>query len=445
MVSSISARLDRLPVTSLHRQAIAALAFAYFFELADLNTFSYAAPGLINEWHIPVSTIALIISVSFGGMFAGATSGGWIADRIGRKPAFIFSILLYTLASLANAISWNIATLAFFRFTTGIGLSAMTVVANTYVGEVFPASLRGRYMSAVMTVGLLGIPATAWIARTLVPMAAWGWRLVFVWGGLGIFALIFARRMVESPRWLHAKGKISDAQASISLLENIAENEKGALAEPDAYPDEPPTEAASYGELFSPAQRKRTFILLVTWIFQTLGFYGFVAWVPTLLVKQGFTVVQSLTFASVMAICNPLGAVAASFIVDRFDRKWIIPIVAAMIAVSGLLYGLTFQPTFIVLFGALVVLESQMFVVALYVYTPELFPTRMRSTGHGLTYGVGRLANVAGPFFVSSLYAVYGYGSVFAYITVCWLIAGAAVAIFGPRTTGRSLEVLNTD
>lgn len=442
-MASISARLDRLPITSLHRRAVAALAFAYFFELADLNTIGFAAPGIIQQWHISVSVVALAISTSFAGMFLGAAGGGWFADRIGRKRGLIIAILVYTLASLANGLSWDVTTLALFRFVTGIGLSAMTVIANTYVGEVFPAHERGKYLGLVMTVGLIGIPATAWVARFVVPFAPWGWRLVFVWGALGVFALIFATRIVESPRWLHLYGRNAEAETEVGMLEAAALAEMGSLAEPEAHKDEQQAVHVSYSELFAPAQCGRTFMLIIVWIFQTLGFYGFVTWVPTLLVQHGFTIVQSLTFASIMAICNPLGAFIASRLLERVERKWFITAISLAIAVFGLLYGLTFQPVLIVMFGALVVLGIQAFAVSAYVYTPELYPTRMRASGHGLTYGAGRLANVVGPFIVSTLFVSYGYGSVFAYVAACWLIVAIAVGLFGPRTTGRSLEALN--
>lgn len=174
ILSNLSGRLDRLPITAAHRWAIAALAFAYFFELADLNTFSFAAPGLIKAWGIPVSAVALITSASFGGMFLGAVSGGRVADVMGRKRGFIVAIIVYALFSLLNAVSWNIASLATFRFLTGVGLSAMTVIANTYVSEFFPAHVRGKYMGRIVTIGLIGIPATAWVARFTVPAATLG-------------------------------------------------------------------------------------------------------------------------------------------------------------------------------------------------------------------------------------------------------------------------------
>ena len=442
-MATASARLDRLPITSLHRIAVAALAFAYFFELADLNTFSYAAPGVMRSWHIPVSAIALITSASFGGMFIGAVFGGRFSDAFGRKRGFIIAILVYAVFSFLNALSWDVASLAIFRFLTGVGLSGMTVIANTYISEFFPAHVRGKYMGRIVTIGLIGIPATAWVARFLVPLAPWAWRLVFVWGGLGIFAVLIALRMKESPRWHMRWNEVAHADSILDELEAVAVKEHGPLAPPAATPPEAAAPPGAFRLLFADKQRGRTIILLLAWIFQTLGFYGFVAWVPTLLVQHGFTLVQSLSYASWIAIMNPIGALIASGLIDRFERKWFITVDGVLIAAFGLAYGFSAAPALIVLFGSLVVITLQCMAVGLYTYTPELYPTNVRGFGMGLTYGTGRLANVAGPFFVSIIFAAAGYLSVFAYIAACWLAVSLVVGVFGPTTTGKSLEVLD--
>ncbi|MDQ7980644.1 MFS transporter [Paraburkholderia sp. SARCC-3016] len=442
-MSDISQRMDQLPITAFHRIAICALAFAYFFELADLNTFAYAAPAIIGNWHIPVSAVALITSTSFGGMFIGGTFGGMLAHRIGRRRGFILSILVYTLFSLLNAASWDVLSLAVFRFLTGIGLSGMTVIANVYVSEFFPARLRGKYMSMIFTLGLIGIPATAWVARLVVPLAPWAWRLIFVWGSLGLLAIPFALKLLESPRWLLTKGKVVEAHRVVGKLEASA-----GIEAPRAdlrYEGEPLQASSSLRGMFARGYRQQTIGLSLIWIFQTLGFYGFVAWVPTLLVQHGFTITKSLEYSSLMAICNPLGAWLGTFIIERFERKWIVAIDAVLIAMAGVAYGLAPSAAFIVIFGALVIITIQLMNATLYIYTPESYPTHLRSAGAGFCYGLGRLTNVVGPFIVSMLYASAGYLSVFGYISACWLVVAAVVTAIGPRTTGRPLELVNSN
>ena len=442
-MASISARLDRLPMTSAHRTAFVALAFAYFFELGDLNTFAYAAPAVIRQWGISVGTVALITSASFGGMTIGALTGGKLANAVGRRRGFIVSTLLYGVFSLLNAAAWDVASLAVLRFITGIGLSAMTVIANTYISEFFPKRVRGRYMGFTMTVGLIGIPATAWVARVLVPVAPWGWRLIFVWGGLGIVAAVVGRGMAESPRWLAVQGRAREAEAEVARLERLALDRYARLPEPDEQPDEPIRPRPPYGTLFRSPYLGRTVLLSVISITGTVGFYGFMSWVPTLLFARGFSVVKSLTFVSVMAVCNPLGALLAADLMERFERKWFNTAVSLLTAAAGVAYGFSSDPTWIMVFGALVVIGLQAGATGGYIYTSELYSTDVRSLGTGMTYGLGRLANVAGPFAVAAVYAGLGYEAVFGFVAGCYVLRGLAYAVYGPRTTGRSLEDVN--
>lgn len=442
-MASISARMDRLPLTSAHRTAFIALAFAYFFELGDLNTFAYAAPAVIKQWGISVNTVALITSASFGGMTIGALSGGKLANHVGRRLGFIYATILYAGFSFLNAAAWDVVSLSVLRFMTGIGLSAMTVIANTYISEFFPSRVRGRYMGFTMTIGLIGIPATAWVARLMVPMAPWGWRLVFVWGGLGVIAAVIGRSMSESPRWLAVQGRTTEAEAAVVRLERQALDRFGRLAEPLEQPDEKVGPRPRYSALFKAPHLARTVVLSVISITGTVGFYGFMSWVPTLLFEHGFSVVKSLTFVSVMAVCNPLGALLAADLMERFERKWFNTAASFGVVVFGLAYGYSSDPAWIMVFGALVVISLQAGATGSYIYTSELFSTDVRSLGTGMTYGLGRMANILGPFIVAWVYASLGYEAVFAFVAGCYVLRGLGYAVYGPRTTGRSLEKVN--
>ncbi|WP_428486981.1 MFS transporter [Rhodopila sp.] len=438
----ISIRLDQLPITSIHRSAFIALAFAYFFELGDLNTFAYAAPAVIREWHVNVHTVAVITSMSFAGMFLGAMSGGVLANRIGRKSAFILSVAVYSSFSLLNAVAWNVLSLALLRFLTGVGLSSMTVIANTYIGEFFPSRVRGRYMGLTMAIGLIGIPATAWVARAVVPAAPWAWRLIFIWGALGAIAAVLATRMVESPRWLSMRGQTQEAERILAMLETAADMHSVVTPlrpEPDARAAPHP----SYLAVLRPPHLARTGLIGLIGVCSTLGFYGFMAWVPTLLYEHGFSVTKSLTYTSVIAICNPIGALIAADLMERIDRKWFNTLVCAVVAAAVLLYGVVGTPGLIMLVGAVVVIALQGGATGLYIYSSELFSTDVRSLGVGLTYGVGRLANVIGPLIVAALYSGFGYAAVFVFVAGCYLICAVAYGCFGPRTTGRILEAVS--
>lgn len=436
---SAASRLDRLPVSSFHRDMVTLLAYIFFFELGDLNSFAFAAPGVRQAWHLSIDTISFITSASFVGMFIGATTGGWFSDRVGRKRALVLTTVWYSGFSLLNAFAWDTASLFATRLLTGVGLSSMTVVAMTYISEMFPARSRGSYQAKILTIGLCGIPVTAYVARFIIPLAPWGWRAVFVWGSLAIVFPLFAGRLEESPRWFEHQGRADEADAAMNRIEARVRQETGELPAV-AFAAPGTARGGGFRELVASGSLGRLILLMSVWMCQTLGIYGFLSWVPTLLVEHGFSVVRSLEQSSAMSIGAVPGAWIASRLSDRWERKSLIGIVAVAIAICGLSYGLSFQTATIVIFGFLVAMGQQVFAALLYAYTPECFPTQVRNTGTGLSYGTGRLANgLVGPFIVAFLFQRFGYTTVFAYIAVCWAMVAILVTSFGPKTRGRAL------
>jgi putative MFS transporter len=418
---------------------VALLGYIFFFELGDLNSFAFAAPAIREAWTLSIATIGRITSASFIGMFVGATTAGWLSDRIGRKRALIATTVWYSFFSLLNAFVWDVRGLFATRLLTGVGLSAMTVVAITYISEMFPAAKRGTYQAWIMTIGLCGIPASAYVARIIIPAASWGWRAVFVWGALALFFPLFASRLEESPRWFENHGRLADADRALDRIERQVEDEVGGLAPALAAQSAPVTHRGGFRELGSPQSLRRAALLISVWIFQTLGFYGFNSWVPTLLTERGFSIVRSLEQSSAMQIGAVPGAWIAASISDRWERKTLIAITALAVGTCGMIYGLSFSTLAIVVFGFLVAMGQQVFAPLLYAYTPECFPTEARNTGAGLSYGMGRLGNAAGPLVVAYLFNAYGYTSVFVYIAFCWMMVAILITTFGPRTTGRAL------
>ncbi|BFH12182.1 MFS transporter [Paenibacillus melissococcoides] len=129
--NNLSGRLDRLPVSSLHRKTLVTLAIIYFFEYADLNTFSFVAPVLKKEWGMSVTEIGWITSSSFLGMFIGSVFGGWFADRYGRKRAIMMMTLFFSVFSMLTSVAWNPVILGIFRFLTGMGVSAALINSSS--------------------------------------------------------------------------------------------------------------------------------------------------------------------------------------------------------------------------------------------------------------------------------------------------------------------------
>ncbi|MET8784644.1 MFS transporter [Streptomyces sp. NPDC004589] len=432
--SNAKNRLDRLPISRFHKLTLMAVAFAYFFEFADINSFAVTAPRLIKLWGVTVNQVAYVTSLSFVCMFLGSVVASWMADRWGRRTALNVTTVFFSVFSLASAFSWDIVSLGVFRALTSTGLSAMTVVAVIYVSELFPSALRGKFQAYAIVIGICGTPVTNFVASAVVPINDWSWRLVYLWGALGIVYLFFARRLKESPRWYESRGEHAKADAILTELETQITAEKGPLPLPAPPTDPPVLKKAPLRILFQRKYLLPTLLLTVLWVTQTIGFFGYSSWAPTLLAKEGFSVEKSVFYVALSTAGAPLGSYIAALVTDRFERKWCLVAFGAIIAVCGLLYGLTFNPVLIIVFGFLVNLFERGYTALGYAYSPELFDTHGRSLGTGVSYGLGRLSNAVGPLIIAGLYNGSGYKSVFFFIAGTWLLGAVVLAVFGPRT-----------
>lgn len=444
-VANSANRLDRLPISRFHKRTIAALAFAYFFEFADINTFAITAPKVRQQWGADVEHIAYVTSLSFVGMFLGSVVAGGLADRLGRKRALTLTTTWFSVWSLATVFAWDIASMGLFRILTSAGLSAMTVVAVVYLNELFPRAQRGKFQAYVIMIGICGTPVTNLIASAVVPLGEQTWRLVYLWGAAGVLFLLFLRNLVESPQWLESRGRHDDAEAVLRGLEAKAAAEHGEL--PAAVEPVGEARAAKPGSAVLRDRKflSRTALLSVLWITQTIGFFGFSSWAPTLLAAEGVSVEDSVFFVALTTVGAPLGSLLAAQVTDRFERKWCLVVFGTVIAGSGLLYGLTFVPVLVVVFGFTVNLFERGYTSLAYAYSPELYDTEGRSLGTSISYGLGRLSNAVGPLIIAALYSGYGYRTVFGFIAGTWIVGALALALFGPATRKIRLQATSPE
>lgn len=434
-------RRDRLPISKFHKTALLAVAFAYFFEFADINTFAITAPVVREQWGAGVDDIAYVTSTSFVGMFIGAVVAGGLADRLGRKRTLTWTTLWFTLWSFACVFAWDMWSLGLFRVLTSAGLAAMTVVAVVYISELFPSAKRGKFQAYAIVIGICGTPATNLIASAVVPVSDWSWRLVYLWGTLGVLFLFFVRKLEESPQWLESRGRHEEAEAVLTRIEASAAAEHGALPEPrEPQPHQGPAAKRGPGMLKDKKFLYPTILLSVLWITQTIGFFGYSSWAPTLLAAEGVSVEDSIFYVALTTVGAPLGSFLAAMVTDRFERKWCLVVFGVVIAASGLMYGLTFTPVLIVVFGFLVNLFERGYTALAYAYSPELFNTSGRSLGTSIAYGLGRLSNAVGPLMIAGIYNGIGYEAVFMFIAATWALGALVLAVFGPATRRRRLE-----
>ncbi|WP_191244668.1 MFS transporter [Amycolatopsis deserti] len=436
---SAPARLSSLPVVTRSQKLWCAVLGALFaFDLVDINSFSYAAPAISQEWGLSLKDVSAVTSVTFLGMFAGGLVGGRVSDRFGRKRTIIGAVLAYSLFSLLTTLATTLPVLLALRFFTGFGVQAMTGVLIVYVAEMFPRRSRGRYQAVLLGVGLIGVPMAAWFARLTIPAGPGMWRWVFVLGAAGaVVGIVGIRILPESVRWQSMHGDHLGATATVARLEAEATSKVGGrLPTPVEEPAVRPGRAA---ELLRGRNRRNAIVMSVSTILIVIAFYGYNAYVPTLLVHQGYSTSQALSFTSYFSIAAVPGALLAWPVVDRWERKVLLPVMTVIVGALVVAFGAAGQPAIVLVTGFLVTMFLQTQTVFLYAYLPEMFPTPLRGLGTGLANGLGRIGVFVAGFGTAGLVAVLGFGGYFAVIAGVLVLGGATIALFGMRTTNRPL------
>ncbi len=448
---SISARIDRLPATRTIWTMLALLGFGMFFELYDLLFTAYVAPSLVKSGVLTAKTaglfgtsgVASFIAALFAGLFVGTILCGFLADRYGRRAIFTWSLLWYSASNIMVAMQTDAFGLNAWRFVSGVGLGLEMVTIGAYVSELAPKGLRGRAFAVNQAIGFACVPIISFLAYVLVPTAPLGiegWRWVVLIGALAAPVVVFLRRgLPESPRWLARHGRLAEADHVLSAIEAKVAAEYGSRLPPPG-PDEPVAPASAFMDLWVPGVRGRVILMSVFNIFQTIGFYGFANWVPSLLVKQGITVSTSLGYTTVIALAAPVGPLIGFFLADRFERKWIIVGAAGVILVCGLVFGQARDAAPIIAMGLALTLGNNIMSFSFHAYQQELFATGIRARAAGFVYSWSRLSVIFSSFIIAFVLDAFGAPGVFVFIAAAMAIVMATIGFFGPRTTNLALE-----
>jgi MFS family permease len=443
----IGSRLDVLPVGRVHRKIVLAIGLGLFFEVYEIFLSSTIATALKTEYGLGGTTLQLLMASSFLGMFIGAAAFGRIADRIGRRRAFILNLVWFSVCSLLAAVAPNPTLLVAARFLAGIGIGAEYPVADSYLSDVLPKAHRGRLAAWAYTCSFLAVPALGFLALGLNGRTVWGvdgWRILLVIGAAGAVLVILMRRgLPESPRWLAAQGRTEEAREALRAFEAGSAVESAPVdAEPAAL--EAAHEAVNpLARLRQSPYRARLIMLSVFHLFQPFGYYGFGTLAGLVLVARGFDVTSSLLFTALSFIGYPLGSLISIPLLARWERKFLIMASVVAMAGCGIAFAVASGPALIVVFGVLTTAAANVFSNIYHVYQAEIFPSDVRATAVGWTYSISRLSSAALPFVLIPVLDKYGATAMFIVVLAALVIAVGVLAPIGPRTTGRSLEEIN--
>ena len=449
--TALIARLERVPFSRWHLRPRVIVGSATFFDAFDALSLAFVLPVLVPLWGLSPGQTGSLISIGYVGQFLGALIFGSLADAIGRVRAAAGAVAIMSVMSLGCATAPGFAVLLVCRFVQGIGVGGEMPVAAVYINELSKAQGRGRFFLLYEMLFPIGLMMTGQIGAVLVPM--FGWQVMFLIGGIpGLVVTGLLLRLPESPRWLISKRRFAEAEAIVREMEAHSHR---TPAPPPACPEPAratreaagpsaarPVERGTWVELLGRAYRRRTVVAWTLWWCAYFITNGLNNWMPTLYNRvYALDLEQSLRAGALTNVMQVIVLLGCAFVIDRTGRRlW----TAGSFAAGALMLGM------LGLFGAhsvgavitLVTLSYGIIGSAnavLYLYTPEIYPTRVRAIGTGAATCWLRVASAVAPLLVGHIVAAEGIRSVFLMFAGVGVV-GALAAGFMLETRNRPLE-----
>lgn len=447
-MSTISARIERLPFYSFHRRLLFMGGLGYTFGAMEMAVIAFVMPIVKTRWHLDSFQIGLIGSAPLIGYFFGAFSAGMTGDLIGRRLIMMWALVTYCVASFASALvdSWS----AFFvlRIVAGFGGGAESAIVAPFLSEFVARQFRGRFVGSLAGFFSFGFVAAAILGYLVVPPFYNGWRYIVIITALPVIMLLWWRRdLPESPRWLDRQGRAGEASAVLDKMEAEYQSVRGALP-PLVTDTENAVPAAAYkggfganfAALWSPRLARITAMSWILFLTITFTYYAFFTWIPTLLVHNGLTITKSFSYSVAIYLAQIPGYYSAAWVNDRIGRQFSIASYLVLGGVAAIAMTLSHLNIVIIIGAIFLSFFMNGTYAGVYTYISEVFPTELRGTGFGVASSVGRIGGAASPVIVGLIFPSYGFVGVFGLSAVTLIIGALAVIFLGIPTLNRSLE-----
>ncbi|OMP26993.1 MFS transporter [Bacillus sp. I-2] len=434
--SQLLTRMESVPFSRWHLKPRIIMGSATFFDAFDALSLAFVLPVLIGMWNLSPAQIGLLIGSGYIGQAIGAIFFGWLAERRGRVFSAKWTVFLMSIMSIACVFSGNFMALFIFRFIQGIGVGGEVPVAASYINELSRAQGRGRFFMLYEMIFPLGLMISAQIGAFVVP--SFGWKWMFLIGGIGgLIVFVFFFMLRESPRWLISKGRLDEAEKIIEEIEASTDKRM-----PVANQVSSSTEKGDWKELFSTFYRKRTLVVWGLWFSAYFVSNGLNNWLPSLYnTVYHLPVGDSLRAASLTNILQTVGVFACAFLIDKVGRKrWAtIAFVLTGVLLTALWISGATSPESVIYLGSAAYGMMGTITVLLYLYTPEIYPTRMRVIGTAFATAWLRLASAIAPIMIGFILEVSGVSTIFI-LFASVTVVGAILAFKMIETREKVLE-----
>lgn len=382
--------------------------FGLLFDSFDVGLLSYVLVSLAKEWHLSTTVTGLIGSVSSIGMAVGSAFAGSLADKFGRRSIFLFTLLIYSIATGLSAFAAGVGLFILLRFFVGLGLGGELPVATTYVLESSPDDVRGRRVVFLEMFWAFGSLIAALVSFFVIPSA--GWRVVFLIGAIpALYTIVLRFALPETPKYTRLAKR--------------------------------PSMATALKQVWTNGMARRSAVTWILWFVMNYTYYGMFLWLPSVLSEKGYSLVHSLGYSLIMTLAQVPGYLTAAWLVEKWGRKRTLVPAMILAAISALLFGMANSTAMLIVCGLFLSYFMLAAFAGTYIFTVEQFPTAARATGMGWAAGFGRIGSALAPFITGWLLGMHlGYGWIFGLFFIVLLIGFAIVIGLGYETKGKDIH-----
>lgn len=448
-MSTVAARLERLPFSRFHLKLLVMGGLGFTFEAADAGLIAFVLPVIRAKWHLTSFETGMIGSSTYIGFLFGALFAGMLGDRFGRRVVMSWALLVFCAMTLCNAFVNDWHTFFVFRMLAGVGMGAEGAIIAPFLSEFVSRRYRGTFTGALAGFFSFGFVLSAVVGYFLIPSSPDGWRYALILAASPVLMLLWWRKsLLESPRWLECRGRESEANSIVEKIEFEIER-SGRTLPPIDYsavaiqrPAAPLGFVAVLKALWTRPLAYTTAMIWIFWLAITFCAYAFLTWIPGLLVQSGLTMSKSFSYTIAIYLAQIPGYYCGAFTNEKLGRKRSIVTFMVLACLSAIWLS-TAKDAHTMLFASMALSFAMNGVVAgQYAYTPEVFPTEVRATGMGAASSFGRIGAIASPMLVGYIFPIFGFAGVFGMTTAVLAIGGLVVLIFGKETKGLSLETI---
>ncbi len=437
----IGRAIDQAKLTNPMRFIVAVAAAGYFFDSFDIVILSYALPSIGKEFHLTPQQIGFIGSAGLAGMGVGSWIWGWIADRWGRRLVFAGTVLMFSVFTGVTGLAFSVGFIIGARFLTGLGLGGMVPIDAALVAEFAPARIRGRVLASLPLCWPMGIFAAAGVSLAVVPTI--GWRWLFVIGvAPAILSFIIRKGIPESPRWLSDQGRHEEARQSLHYVGVTDAALERARAEIAALPVAIEAPAPKVRDLLTRPYARRMVQTWTMWYFSNFASTAFSVWLPTIYARYyHIEITRTLQYTFIIAGTSVVGRICAFSLIDILGRKPLIVTGYCVAACSALMFTQASTETSLLLVAMCYAFFADVGSLAMTVYTPEVFPVRIRGLAASAAMGVGRFGGMTAPIVIGLIISPETIYYVWCLMAGAQFLASGLSLWLARETRGRNLEI----